>query len=239
VILVNEALVRRYLGGVEPLGLETDRGTIVGVVGDVRQVSLGLPAEPEIYYAAAQNITMAPDLGMTLLVRIGAGQSAIVDVIRSAVHEVHPNVAIFNVRTMEQVSSDSLRELNLYRWLIGLYAALALGLAAIGLYGVVSYTVGARTREFAVRMALGSSPGPLAWHVIARGAVLTFIGLALGALGTVAVMPLLERLPAALRVDAATCAAVALLVLLIAVAACALPAQRVGSLELSRALRQD
>jgi predicted permease len=239
VILVNEALVSRYLGDREPLGLETDRGTIVGVVGDVRHVSLGLPAEPEIYYAAAQNITMAPDLGMTLLVRAGAGQAIPADMIRSAVHEIHPNIAIFNTRTMEQVLRDSLWELNLYRWLIGLYAALALGLAAIGLYGVVAYTVGARTREFAVRMALGSRPGPLARHVIALGARLALIGLVLGGLGTLAAAPALERLPAALRVDAATTVSVAALVFIIAVVACALPALRVGSMQLSRALRQE
>ena len=93
---------------------------------------------------------------------------------------------------MEQVVADSLWELNLYRWLIGLFAALALVLAAIGLYGVISYNVTSRTREFAVRLALGSDPMGLARIVLTRGAWLASAGLAAGVLGALAVRPLLR-----------------------------------------------
>ena len=104
-----------------------------------------------------------------------------------------PRLAIFNVKTMEQVVADSLWELNLYRWLIGLFATLALVLAAIGLYGVISYNVTSRTREFAVRLALGSEPMGLARLVLTHGAWLTAAGLAAGVLGALAVRPCSRR----------------------------------------------
>jgi putative ABC transport system permease protein len=146
VIVVNDALVRRYLPSEDPIGVTLDRGTIVGVIGDVRQAGLDRPAEPEIFYPQAQNVTMASDIGMSLVVRTDGPPEALVGQIRAAVREVNPRLAIFNVKTMDTVLADSLWELNLYQWLITLFAALALVLAAIGLFGVMSYTVTSRGR---------------------------------------------------------------------------------------------
>jgi putative ABC transport system permease protein len=239
VILVNDALARRYFPGEDPVGRELDRGTIVGVVGDVRQAGLDRAAEPELFYPAAQNVTMTSDLGMSLLVRTSVAPERVIETVRAAVRDVNPNLAIFNVKTMEQVLADSLWELNLYRWLIGLFAALAIVLAAIGLYGVISYNVTSRMREFAVRLALGSDPMRLARLVLARGAWLTGAGLAAGILVAFAVTPSLRNLSANLGGDPLMYAAIAALLLVLALAACVVPAIRVARVNPASALRHD
>src|SRR5262249_23064780 len=124
VILVNEAFARRFFPGGDAVGQELNRGAIVGVVGDVRQVSLDREADPELYYPAAQNVTMASDIGMSLIVRTEQRPEGAIAAIRAAVRDVDPGLAIFNVKTMEEVVNDSMWQLNLYRWLIGVFAAL-------------------------------------------------------------------------------------------------------------------
>jgi hypothetical protein len=239
VIVVNEALVRRYLANGDPIGVDLDRGTIVGVIGDVRQAGVDRPAEPEIFYPAAQNVTMASDIGMSLVVRTDGPPEAVVGQIRSAVREVNPRLAIFNVKTMNDVMADSMWELNLYRWLITMFATLALVLAAIGLFGVMSYTVTARIREFAVRLALGSNPAGLGRLVLRRGAWLTALGLILGAFVTEQLLMAFGTLPIGGRPDLPIYVSVAALLLMLALAACLIPAFRVASVNPVTALRQE
>ncbi len=239
VIVVNEALVRRYLSNGDPIGVDLDRGTIVGVIGDVRQAGVDRPAEPEIFYPAAQNVTMASDIGMSLVVRTDGPPEAFVGQIRSAVREVNPRLAIFNVKTMNDVVADSMWELNLYRWLITMFATLALVLAALGLFGVMSYTVTARIREFAVRLALGSNPAGLGRLVLRRGAWLTALGLILGAFVTEQLLMAFGTLPIGGRPDLPIYVSVAALLLLLALAACLIPALRVASVNPVTALRQE
>ncbi|HUF76764.1 MAG TPA: ABC transporter permease, partial [Longimicrobiales bacterium] len=240
VILINDALARRYFDGGDPIGVETDRGTIVGVVGDARQVGLDRPAEPELYYPAAQNVTMASDIGMTLVVRTGGGSPmALIDPVRAAVADVDPGLAIFDVRTMDQVVADSLRDLNLFRWLLGLFASVAVTLTAIGVYGVISYSAKVRSREFAVRLAVGAGRAGLARLVLARGVRLAALGLGAGAVVALALAPALEQLPRGLHADPAAYAAVAGLLLVVALAASLLPALRVTGLSPATVLRED
>ena len=155
--------------------------------------------------------------------------------------EVNPRLAIFNVKHDGRRScADSLWELNLYRWLIGLFAVLALVLAAIGLYGVIAYTRQlARTREFAVRLALGSAPGQVTRLVVGRGLRLAGLGLAVGLAASLAVAPLLRFVSAALAADAATYAVVAAALVGIALVSCAVPARRAAAIEPMHALRHD
>jgi predicted lysophospholipase L1 biosynthesis ABC-type transport system permease subunit len=239
VILVNNALARRYFPNGDAVGQELNRGTIVGVVGDVRQVALDRDAEPELYYPAAQNVTMASDIGMSLIVRTVGRPEAAIEAIRSTVRDVNPKLAIFNVKTMEQVVADSLWQLNLYRWLIGLFASLALVLATIGLYGVVSFGAASRTREFAVRLALGSDPGRLARLVLARGLWLATGGIILGLLIALAIAPAVRDVSAALVGDMATYAVAAALLIGIALLASVVPALRVARVNPAVALRHD
>ena len=238
-ILINEALARAHFRGDDPIGRETDRGTIVGVVGDVRQARLDQPAIPEIYGGVNRDAGIAGDLGLTLIVNTSGPPEAIVPAVRAAVREVNPILAIFNVKTMDRIVSDSLWELNLYRWLIGLFATLALVLATIGLYGVISYGVTSRGREFAVRLALGSDPAGLVRLVLVRGARLAAIGLVLGAIGALGLLPLLRGLPATIRPDVTTFIAISALLTTIAFFACLAPAIRVAAVNPATALRHD
>ena len=158
--------------------------------------------------------------------------------VRQAVREINPQLAIFNVRSMEQIVADSLWELNLYRWLIGLFAALALLLAIVGLYAVVNYNVLIRTRELAVRLAMGSAPGRLARYVLARGALLGAFGIALGA---VAAWPLTRFMAeqSALQPRFETTLLVAVSLLIVAGLASGIPALRTIRIDPAQALRQE
>jgi hypothetical protein len=239
VVVINDALARRYFPGENPVGRHLDRGLIVGVAADVRQVSLDRPAIPELYYPVAQNVATASDVGMSLLVRTTAPPAGMTAAVRAAVREVNPRLAIFNVRTLEQIRADSLSELHLYRWLIGLFATLTLVLAAIGLYGVMAYHAASRQHEFAVRLALGSGTGQVTRLVFVRGLRLAGVGLAVGLAATLAVSPVLRSVSAALSGDAGTYALVTAVLVGIALVACAVPAWRLGGLSPMEALRHD
>ena len=239
VLLVNETLARLHFPGEDPVGRATDRGTIVGVVGDVPQAGLNRPVEPEIYKVINRDAGVASDLGMTLVVRTDGPPEDIVPAVRAAVRDVNPVVALFNIKTMAQVVADSLWELNLYRWLIGLFAALALVLAAIGLYGVISYGVASRTREFAVRLALGSEPAGVAQLVLQSGLRLATAGLVLGIAAGLGFLPVLRRVSNLFVPDAVTFTAIVALLLTIALAACLVPALRVARVNPAAALRHD
>ena len=239
VVIVNQALAQRYFPNDDPVGRALDRGTIIGVIADVRNVALDRDAEPEIYYPAAQNVAMTSDLGMSLIVRTAGAPSAMVPSIRAAVLSMNPRLAIFNVRTMRRVVEDSMWQVNVYRWLIGLFALLALVLASIGLYGVIAYTSSARTREFAIRRALGSNRSALGRLVLRRGLVLTGAGLAAGALITWVAAGTWSTLPVQSGPDGATYGIVSILLLAVALAACAIPAWRSSAVDPIAALRQD
>jgi len=240
VILINEALARRYFGDRDPVGVVTNRGQIVGVVGDVMQVALDRPAAPEIYFPMAQNWSQVAELGVTLVVRTSAEPAAVIEAVRARVHEVNPQIAVFNPRTMEEVVADSLWTLDLYRWLIGWFAGLALVLSAGGLYGAIAHAVTARRREWAVRLALGSAPSDVMRLVLRRGLRLAAIGIVAGfALTLVAIRLLPADLRAMADAPAPILRAVAMLLFEIALLASALPAFRVRRIEPAVALRAE
>jgi predicted permease len=239
-IVINETLARRYFGSRSPLGAETTRGTIVGIVGDVRQAHLDRSTEPEVYYTIAQNWSQLSELGMTLVVRTLDRPEASIDAIRSIVREVNPDYAVFNVKTMEQVVAESLSDFTMYLWTIGAFAALALVLAATGTYGVISYVAMARLREFAIRMALGADRTRVMRMVIARGTALAIGGIALGILGALFASPLLAALPVSVRPPGfVTIVPAAAGLVLLAVAATLVPALRAARTDPMTVLRND
>jgi hypothetical protein len=156
---------------------------IIGVVGDVRQAALGVPATPAIYYAVAQNFAQIRRHGSTLVVRGNGAPEPLAGRIRAAVGEVIPGQALFRVSSMQAVVEESLADPRLYAWLVGLFAAMATLLALAGIYGVIAFLVTQRTREFGIRMALGADTGRVLRLVMTRGAVLTAFGLVLGVAG--------------------------------------------------------
>jgi predicted permease len=238
-VIVNETLARRYFPGEDAIGKELDRGFIVGIAADVRNVRVDRPTTPELYYPVAQNIAMTSDLGMSLIAQTDGDPAAMVPALRNAVREVRPNLTVFNARTMAQVVDDSLADLHMYRWLIGLFAALALLLAAIGLYGVIGYMTASRTREFAIRLALGSNGASLARLVVGRGLALAALGLAAGAAATLALARVFSSLPIGAAPDAIAYGAVAAILFAIALFASAGPAVRAAAVDPARALRHD
>jgi predicted permease len=239
VVVINQALARRYFPGENPVGVALDRGVIVGVIADVLQVGLDQPSEPEIYYAAAQNVTTAPDIGMSLAVRTTIPPDRAGESIRAAIHDVNPNLAVFNVRTMTQVVSDSLWELRLYRWLIGLFAGLTLMLAAVGLHGVIAYNVTSRMPEFAVRLALGSDPGDLTRLVVRRALLLVGAGIVAGIVAAIAMTPLVRTLPIGTLTGPIAYGGVATALIVIALLASLVPALRVARVNPAAALRHE
>jgi ABC-type antimicrobial peptide transport system permease subunit len=240
VLVINAALARRQFGDADPIGRTMNRGTIVGVVSDVRSVNPDRPPLFEIYTAVAQNWSQVSELGMTLVVSTVDRPEALVDAVRSIVRDVDPLLAVFEVKTMERVVADSL---TLFRLVLGLFtafAALAVGLAMTGTYGVISYAAAARAREFALRMALGATPRRVVAAVIRHGLTLTLAGLACGSAAGFAAAPLLRNLPVTVRPpDLVTMTPVMIVVALVSLAACLIPALRAARTDLISTLRNE
>jgi predicted permease len=239
-LVINEALARLQFGGLDPVGRQMNRGTIVGVVADVRGVNADRPGRPEIYYAVAQNWSQLSELGMTLVVSTDGPPDPIVDALRSIARDVDPLLAVFEIKTMDRIVSDSLAMFRLFLSLIAAFAVVAVVLALTGTYGVMSYVAASRSREFAVRMALGADRRRLAFAVLRQGAWLTILGL-VGGLGLgVAAAPLLHRLPLTVqRPDAAVLAPLMAGLAVVSLGACLLPALRASRVDPMTVLRSE
>jgi predicted permease len=234
-VLINDALARLYFPNEDPVGRRTDRGTIIGVVGDVRQTALSLSAKPEMYFAGFGQIR---SLGSTLIVRGNGPPEALVGAIRAAIREVSPGQALFRVATMRGVIDESLANPRFYAWLVGLFAAMGTLLALAGIYGVIAYLVALRTREFGIRMALGADSGRMVGLVMSRGALLTALGLAIGIGGAAALTRVLRGvLYGVAATDSLTFGAVAAILAIVALGACLAPARRAARVDPSVALR--
>jgi predicted permease len=234
-ILVNETLARQHFPGEDPVGRVLSRGTIVGVVGDVRQ-SLRLAAEPEIYNALASTSYTAA----TLVVSAAIPPGRLIAPIRAAIREVNPNQTVFDVKTMEQVISAAHADVDLSLWLIGLFAGLAFPLSLAGIYGVLSYTVAAREKEFGIRIALGGDPSRVLRLVLAQGALLIGTGAALGIGGAFALMRFLRALLYEVTpTDPMTFTVATLALVGVAMLACVNPARRAMTVDPMAVLRRE
>lgn len=246
-VVVNRAFVQRFLADGNGLG-ETllmpgwwgdatpSRFQIVGVVGDVRFAGLDLPAEAAMYFPHAQT----PVNPMTLLIRAEDDPLAMVEPIRSLVADLDPHLPLGEVEILGGQLGESLGSRLFVSRLLGAFAGLALALAAIGLYGVLSFAVASRRREIGVRGALGARAIDLSRMVLGLGLGLTVAGLVVGAVGALALSRLLGGLlfgvgPA----DPTTFAGVALTLLAVAGVACLAPLRQALAVEPSEVLRQE
>ena len=244
VLLVNETMARHFWPDRDPLGRRLGMGpreslqeaTVVGVVADVRHEGLAGDVRPQMY----QPYPQAPWNGMALAVRTAADPTQVVNAIRQAVWSLDSEQPVYDVSTMEQRLSDSLAPRRFNLLLLGTFAGLALALARVGIYGVMSYAVTARTREIGVRMALGATQGDVLKLVVGRAVELALLGVAVGVVVAFGVTRLISSLLYGTRAtDLVTFAAVSLLLLVVAFLAAYVPARRATLIDPMLALRYE
>jgi putative ABC transport system permease protein len=241
VVLVNRTTAHRFWGDRDPLGqrISFDGGeswsTIVGVVGDVRQYSLDRGAADEAYLPIRQ----FPLLSSRLVVRSTVPPANLERSLRKAVREIDPEQPLYEVETLEQARADSLAPSRLTALLLGLFALLALVITATGIAGLLAFSVGQRTHEIGIRMALGAARSDVLWMVLRQGALLLAAGLGLGLLGALALNQAMAGLLYGIEpTDPVTYAGVSLVLLAVAALACWVPARRATGIHPMLALRK-
>jgi putative ABC transport system permease protein len=229
----REAVGQKLLSGEETADNAWAR--VVGVVGDTRWNAAEAPGF-EMYASHRQ----WPIPASHLLVRVAGDPRAIVPLARRVVHEVEPDLAINDVKTMEQVVSESLWQRRLWGALFSAFGVIAVAMAALGLYGVLSHAVGQRRRELGVRMALGARGRDLVVLLVREGMTLAIAGAALGLWGALALARLVRSLVFGVSpTDPATLAAAFVLLALTALGACLVPALRAARLDPATCLCVD
>lgn len=246
VVIINNALAKGVFPKEDPIGhqLKIDPDlppfTIIGVVGDVRQAGLDRDALPELYVSNQQVKENFLLYAPSIVIRSSQPPTALAGPVRNALKQVDPYIAVHNFRSMETVISESLTSRRLNFILLTVFAGIALSLAAAGIYGVISYIVGQRTHEFAVRMALGAHPGKLLRHVLLGQLKLVATGVALGLTGAIALSRVLASFLYQVQpTDVATFASVVLLLLAVGMLASYIPALRATRVDPMVALRYE
>lgn len=243
--LINEAAERAFFPNQEAVGRRVRIGpnpkaafvTIIGVVADTRDLSLDTPPEPRYYDNARRNTWWG---SLDLVVRTSGNPEGAIPLIRKAVRNGDPLLAVRNFESMENVIGVSLAARRFALALATAFAALALTLAAVGIYGVLAYSVTSRTREFGVRLALGASPRSVLTLVLREGLGWSLLGLAIGIAAALAGGRLLAgMLYGVSAADGVTYLVVALGLLLVVVAACAIPALRATKVDPLRSMRAE
>ncbi|PYY02934.1 MAG: ABC transporter permease, partial [Acidobacteria bacterium] len=255
VVVVNETLARTMWPNQNPIGkrfaccesgpkgrLDPVWHEVVGIVGDVRAWGLDRQIRPEFYMPIAQMPSDAWDwIGRTMDIVVRTKGSVIaVSELRSVVSQVAPGVPIYGVSTMQQKVSSQLEQSHFDTFLLSIFAATALVLAAVGIYGVLSYTVVQRTKDIGVRMALGASRSNITRDVLGHGALLTGIGVASGLGGAVIGARLIRSILYGVRpTDVTTFLVVSAVLAAVALIASYLPARRASRVDPMIALRYE
>ncbi|HVV73997.1 MAG TPA: FtsX-like permease family protein, partial [Verrucomicrobiae bacterium] len=241
VVIVNDAFARRYFPGSVPIGrliTSPDFGPqpceIVGVIHDIRQTSLAASPRPEVFRPLLQQCFSS----VTVVVRTHSKPAQIFPTLKAHVGSIDPAVPAFNFRTLKQVLSEALAPREFALVLMGTFAALALLLAAVGIYGVLSCVVNETTREIGIRLAVGGSPWQVLRLTLARGMKTVLLGGGAGLLASCALTRYLQAFLYDLSpTDPLTLGVVFLFLLVVALFACWVPARRAAGVDPITALR--
>jgi putative ABC transport system permease protein len=246
VIVIDETLARRHWPGESPLGkrltVTGDRPrTIIGVVGAVRNFGLGEAPRPQIYLPHLQPLATTSFVPFTYLsVRTAVAPMSLAASVKSKIEEVDRDVAISEMKTMDELLDQSVAQRKFSTLLMELFSALALVLAAVGIYGVMSYSVTQRTQEIGIRMALGAQGSDVLKMVVRRGMTLVLIGVGIGLAGALAVTRIMSSLLFNVSAtDPVTFVCVSLLLAGVALLACLVPARRATKVDPMVALRYE
>ena len=254
VVVVNEEMARSCWPGADPLGKRIALGdklqnarwmTVVGVVKNAQEHDWAAPLMSEMYLPYLQTPEYLADAHahfsyLTLVVRTTGDPAALAPAIRSEIHALDENVTVSQVQTMEQVVADATAEPLFYLLLLGTFAAVALTLAAVGIYGVMSYSVSRRTHEIGVRMALGAKRNDVLKLVTGQGMILALTGTAVGSAGALPLARLMSSLLYGVRpTDPLTFAVVTAVLTGVALLASYIPARRAMKIDPMVALRYE
>ncbi len=243
-VVINQTMARMEFSGQDPIGQRVQVGgmgpayaTIVGVVGDFRHYRLPRPMGPAVYFP----YFATPYLAQTLVLRTSLSDpERLIRSLEEAVRALDPDVPLYEVQTLEQATGRSLWQPRLQGQVVGLFAVLALILAAVGLYGVIAYSVTQRTRELGVRMTLGATAGGIARLVLGQAARLALAGVGLGVAGALGLTRFLTSLLHGVApTDLATFLTVPLILVAVALAAGWVPARRAARVDPLVAIRAE
>jgi len=244
VAVINETMARRLFPNQEPLGQHVRTGpaptgtwtTIVGVIGDIRHGGLEEVPQPEMYI----NYLQGPPVSPFIVLRTTGDPALLAETVRAEARRIDKNLPLYDVRTMSTLRSEAVSTRRFVLLIVGAFGALALGLAAIGVYGVMSLIVSERTREVGVRLALGAEPSQLLRMIVMQAAKLAGIGVVIGVIVALPLAPLLDsQLYGIQSFDPMTFISVPVVLLVIAALAAVVPARKAMRIDPLAALRID
>ena len=245
VVVINETMARTFWGNQSPIGKRIQPGpkycTIIGVVEDVKNAGLDKPAGTELYLPYMQTAAESEGNQTSYAVLRAQGDPrALVSEVRNKLNAIDPTIPLANVETMDAVMSEAESQPRFLTLLLGLFSGVALVIATVGIYGVISYAVARRSKEFGLRMALGAQPANVLGLVMKQGAVLTVIGVVVGVVAALALTRLMATLLFGVQpTDPATFLSVSAILGVVALAASYIPALRATKVDPMKALRYE